>query len=79
MVISNKYGIYELPHELPDDLRLTILGNQEISGMSQNFIGLEPSAQSYSQNGNFVNTSKSLLKTNVCLQYFVNGCLCKEF
>ena len=22
MIISNKYGIYELPHELPNNLRL---------------------------------------------------------
>ena len=27
MHISNKHGIYELPHELPNDLRLRILGN----------------------------------------------------
>ena len=27
MVISNKYGIYKLPHELPKDLTLKILGN----------------------------------------------------
>ena len=26
-IISNKYGIYELPHKLPNDLRLRILGN----------------------------------------------------
>ena len=26
-VISNKQGVYELPHELPNDSRLTILGN----------------------------------------------------
>ena len=24
VIISNKHGIYELPHELPNDLRLTI-------------------------------------------------------
>ena len=36
--ISNKYDIYELPHGLQNDLRLTILGNYEISGKSQNFI-----------------------------------------
>ena len=30
--ITYKHGIYELPHELQNDLRLTILGNQEISG-----------------------------------------------
>ena len=25
VIISNKYGIYELPHELPNDLRLNDL------------------------------------------------------
>ena len=37
VVISNKHGIYELPHELPNDLRLRNLGNSEISRRSQNF------------------------------------------
>ena len=27
MIISNKHGVYELPHELPKDLRLRILEN----------------------------------------------------
>ena len=27
VIIGNKHGIYELFHELPNDLRLTILGN----------------------------------------------------
>ena len=27
IIISNKHGIYELPHELSNDLRLRILGN----------------------------------------------------
>ena len=27
VIISNKHGIYELPHELLKDLRLKILGN----------------------------------------------------
>ena len=27
VIISNKHGIYELHHELPNDLRLRILGN----------------------------------------------------
>ena len=35
LIISNKHGIYELPHELPNDLRLRILGNKEILGKSQ--------------------------------------------
>ena len=33
-IITYKHGIYELPYELPDNLRLTTLGNKEISGMS---------------------------------------------
>ena len=31
-VITYKHGAYELPHEIPNDLRLRILGNKEISG-----------------------------------------------
>ena len=27
VIISNKHGIYELPQELPNDLRLRKLGN----------------------------------------------------
>ena len=27
VIISNKHDIYELPNELPNDLRLRILGN----------------------------------------------------
>ena len=42
-IISNKHGIYKLPHKLLIDLKL--LGNKEISGKSQNFIELQPSAQ----------------------------------
>ena len=27
VIITNKYGMYELPHELPNNLRLRILGH----------------------------------------------------
>ena len=37
-IITYKHGIYELPHELPNNLRLKILGNKEILGKSLNFI-----------------------------------------
>ena len=37
-IITYKYGIYELPHELANDLRLRILGNYEISGKCLNSI-----------------------------------------
>ena len=36
--ISYKHGIQELSHELLKDLRLRILGNQEILGKCLNFI-----------------------------------------
>ena len=39
-IISNKKGVYELPHKLPNDLRLRILGNKEKSGKSQNLVEL---------------------------------------
>ena len=36
-ITTYKHGIYELPHELPNDLRLLwILGKQEISGKCLN-------------------------------------------
>ena len=31
VIITNKHGIYELPHELPNDLKFRIFGNYEIS------------------------------------------------
>ena len=30
-IITYKHGIYKLPHELPNDLRRRILGNEKIS------------------------------------------------
>ena len=86
VIISNKHGIHELPHELPNDLTLTILGNQETSGKFKKFIKLQPSAQSSSKNENFVDKKKKsekqksnfsrcalfYMKTMVCLKYFNN-------
>ena len=40
MIISNKHGIYKLYHELLNDVRFRILGNEEISEKSLNFIEL---------------------------------------
>ena len=37
VIISDKHGIYELPHDLPNDLRLRILGKWEGSRKYQNF------------------------------------------
>ena len=52
MIISNKNGIYELPQQLSNKLRLRILGNNEISGKLQNCMKSEPSTQLFSQNQN---------------------------
>ena len=79
-IINNKYGIYELPHQLPNDLKLRILGNQEISSKSQNVLELKLCAQSSSQNDNFPSEKQKLnfsisalfhMKTRVCPKYFV--------
>ena len=55
--------MYELPYELPNDLSLSILGNLEISGKSQDFIELFCSAQSSFRNEKLiVGNSKNLIK-----------------
>ena len=50
-IITYKHGIYEFPHELPNDLRNCL-----------NFIEWYPSAQSSCQNEDFVNTCIKLSK-----------------
>ena len=37
-IITHKHGVYELPNELPNDLRPGILRNEEISRKCLNFI-----------------------------------------
>ena len=61
MIISNKNGMYELPI----DLRLRILGNQEIPGKSQNFLELKPSAESSSENESLLILPKNFLKKEI--------------
>ena len=67
-IISNKHGIYKLPHELANESRLKMSGNQKMSGKSQNFIELQPGAQFSSQNERFVNTSKNFLNTKTAVR-----------
>ena len=40
LIISNKQDVYDLPHNLLNDLRLRILGNKEKSGESPNLLEL---------------------------------------
>ena len=34
-IITYKHSIYELPHELPNDIRVSMPGNEEILGKSE--------------------------------------------
>ena len=49
VIFSNKEGMYVFPEELPIKLRVGIWGNYKMSGKSQNYIELLPSAQPSSQ------------------------------
>ena len=33
--LNNKDGIHKFPHEFPNELRLRILGNEQVSGISK--------------------------------------------
>ena len=55
-IITYKHGIYELPHELPDNLSI------QISEKCLKLIEWQPIAQSPCQNESFVNTSRKFLK-----------------
>ena len=55
--------VYKLHHELPNDLRLRILGNKEIIGKSQIWVGAQPSAQSLFQKFKFGNSSQKRCKS----------------
>ena len=63
-VVPYKHGIYELPHELPNDLRLRKLGNYEILGECLNCIECPPSGKTPCQNNNFVTSSKKVTKNS---------------
>ena len=43
MIIANKHVIYQLPHEVPNDVIFRILATYEKSTISQKFIELQPS------------------------------------
>ena len=55
---------YELPHELPNDLRLRVLENYKILGKYQLWVETLPSAQSTFQKLNFVNSSRKHAKVH---------------
>ena len=55
--------VYELPHKMPNNLTLRMLGNYEILGKPQNWVEIEPSAQSPLQKYSFGHSSQKLRKT----------------
>ena len=55
--------VYELPQELPNDLRLGILGNKEILGKSQIWGETKPSARPPLQKLSFGNSSQKTRKS----------------
>ena len=65
MISSIANLVYELPHELPNDLRLRILGNEEMLGKSQ--IWVEPISQSPFQKLILVTAVKNHAKLDIKL------------
>ena len=63
MISSIANLVYDLPHELPNDLRLRIFGNKDIIGKSKIWVGIELSAQSPFQKLNFGNSSQKTQKS----------------
>ena len=72
VIINYKHGIYKLPNKLPNDLRLRILGNQEILSQYQ-----QKSPEKWQLN--FSCGALFHTKTRVSLRYFVTDCLQKPF
>ena len=62
MISSIANLVYDLPHELPNDFGLRILGNEEMLGKSQIWVGRH-SAQSPLQKLNFSNSSQKTCKS----------------
>ena len=63
-IITYKHSLYDLPHELTNNLRLRNLGNEEILQKCLNFTQWKASAQFPRKIQNFVNTSKKLPKNS---------------
>ena len=59
-IINYKHGIYELPHELPNDLTLRKLGNMSKLHRMMAQCQVPPS----NQNKSFVNASKTVPKNS---------------
>ena len=67
MISSKANLVYELPHELPNDLRFRVLRNKEILGKFKIWMETQPSAQSSFQKVTFGNTSQKTFKSRYFL------------
>ena len=65
IIITTK-KVYELPHKLPNKLRLRILGNQENSRKSLKCLDLMVSTQSFNQKPNFLVKSRKKSAVKHC-------------
>ena len=89
VIITSKHGIYELPHELPNNLRLRKIGNIRKVSKLHRIIALCPVSLPKTkilliltlekQKLIFSRCTLFHLKTRVSLEYFVNHCLWKLF
>ena len=75
MVISNKHGINELPHELPNDLTLRKLGKIKKTSKLHRIIS---QVQSSPPNSQFSRNALFHRKTRACLIYFFHDCSVKQ-
>ena len=91
VIISNKHGIYELPHKLLKQLRLRTLGNltkisklDRIIAWCSVLLSKLKFCQYYQKilekwKLNFSYKVLFQRKTTVCLKYFGWDCLCKQY
>ena len=63
MISSIANLVYELPYELPNDLRLRILGNKVTLGKSQIWVEIQSNTQSPFHNLNFGSSSQKTRKS----------------
>ena len=63
--------VYDLPHQLPNDVRLRILGNKEILGKSQIWVETKSSIKSPFQILNFGNSNQKTRKSRYQTFFFL--------
>ena len=75
MKFSTKNIVYDLPLKFPNDLRLRILGNEEITEKFQKWVEAELSTQSPFQEKKLLLVVKNYTKASIKVSYPVQFCL----